>query len=172
MKQLVVMRHAKSDWHVGASDLDRPLNERGVAAATTMGRVLAAMDLGPDLVLTSPATRARTTAELVVAAGGWSVEVVDTPAFYEAAVDGVLARVALVPADVDRLLVVGHMPTWGGLVWRLTGASAAIRTATTAVLDLHLGRSWSHHGDLTGDLVTLLQPRHLAALDPGPGSPT
>lgn len=167
MKQLLVMRHGKSDWHVGAPDHERPLNARGVAAAGLMGRVLAAMDLGPDHVLTSTATRARTTAELVVQAGGFDAEVVDTPAFWQAGVDDALARLARVPDDVDRLLVTGHMPTWGGLVWRLTGASTAMRTATVAVVDLHLGTSWSHDGDLTGDLVALLQPRHLEHLDPG-----
>lgn len=169
MKQLLVMRHGKSDWGAGGRDHDRPLNPRGVEAARTMGRVLAAMDLVPDLVLTSTATRARTTAELVTEAGEWAAEVVDTPAFYEAGVDGVLAKLATVSPEVDRLLVTGHMPTWGGLVHRLTGASVAMRTATVAVVDLHLGRSWDHGGELVGDLVTLLQPRLVASLDPGNG---
>ncbi len=167
MKHLVVMRHGASDWPTGTRDLDRPLTADGVAAAATTGRVLAAMDLAPDLVLTSPATRARTTAEVVVAAGGWAVEVVDTPAFWQAGVPDVLARLARVPDDVDRLLVTGHMPTWGGLVWQLTGASVAMGTATVAVVDLHLGGSWDHDGDLSGELVSLLTSRQAAALDPG-----
>lgn len=166
MKQLLVMRHGKSDWTAGTSDHARPLNSRGAAAAGTVGRVLTAMGLVPDAVVTSTATRAATTAELVVESGGWDVEVVATDTFYEASVDGVLAHLARIDDDVDRLLVTGHMPTWGGLVWRLTGATVAMRTATVAVIDLHLGRSWAHDGDLAGELVALLQPRHLARLDP------
>jgi len=167
VKQLLVMRHGKSDWAAGTSDHARPLNPRGVAAAERVGRVLTGMGLVPDAVVTSSAIRAATTAERVVAAGGWDVEVTATDIFYEASVDGVLAHLAHVVDDVNRLLVTGHMPTWGGLVWRLTGASVAMRTATVAVIDLRLGRSWAHDGDLSGELVALLQPRHLAALDHG-----
>lgn len=167
MKQLLVMRHGKSDWGAGMSDHERPLNPRGVESAGTVGRVLDTMGLVPDLVLTSSATRARTTAELVVEAAGWACPVEDTPVFYEAGVDGVLARLAQVPDDVDRLLVTGHMPTWGGLVQLVTGAHVAMRTATVAVVDLHLGRSWDHDGMVAGELVTLLQPRLVAHLDPG-----
>lgn len=167
MKQLLVMRHGKSDWSAGTRDHERPLNPRGVRAAGTMGRVLTTIGLVPDLVLSSTATRARTTAELVAEAGGWSAPIEDTPAFYECAVDGVMARLARVPDEVERLLVTGHMPTWGGLVQVLTGASVAMRTATVAVIDMHLGSSWDHGEMMAGQLVTLLQPRSMAALDPG-----
>lgn len=162
MKQLLVMRHGKSDWHAGAAtDHARPINARGVAAARSMGRHLTSSDLAPDVVLTSSALRARTTAELAAEAGGWSVPVEAVDAFYDASVDTVLARIARVPDEVDRLMVVGHQPTWGALVWRLTGGSVAMRTATVAVVDLHLGRSWDHDGDLAGELLAVFQPRHL-----------
>ncbi len=165
MKQLLVMRHAKSDWHAGAAtDHARPINERGVAAATTMGRVLTRSGLEPDAVLTSSALRARTTAELAAEAGRWDAGVDATDAFYDASVDDVLARLALVSDDVDRLLVVGHQPTWGALVWRLTGASVAMRTATVAALDLMLGRSWDlsegFGGEAMGEILAVYQPRH------------
>lgn len=167
MKQLLVMRHGKSDWSTGSSDHARPLNPRGVAAAGVMGRSLTSMDLAPDHVISSTATRARSTAELTVHAGAWPVDVEATDTFYQSGLDAVVAHLARVPDDVDRLLVTGHMPTWGGLVWRITGGSVAMRTATVAVIDLHLGRSWSNGGDLTGDLLAVLQPRHLTPLDPG-----
>ncbi len=65
MKTLLLMRHAKSDWDADyESDHDRPLNDRGLKSARLMGRVLADEGLVPDLIISSTALRARTTAEL------------------------------------------------------------------------------------------------------------
>ena len=121
MKTLLVMRHAKSDWDADyARDHDRPLNRRGEEAAEEMGRFLARIDLVPELVLSSTAVRARTTAELAIAAGAWDADLHLDPGLYRSAVDTVLGIVAKSP-DVARLMVVGHQPTWGSLVARLTG---------------------------------------------------
>ena len=62
MKKLLIMRHAKSDWGSGLADHERPLNKRGTKAAAAMGKALAAMEEIPDLVISSTATRAATTA--------------------------------------------------------------------------------------------------------------
>lgn len=163
MKQLLVMRHGKSDWSAGGTaDHDRPLNRRGVASAKTMGGVLTAAGLQPDLVVTSSARRARTTAQLAAEAGGWSAPISADDRLYFCDVADVLAVVGDTPDGVQRLMVVGHQPTWGALVAHLTGASAAMRTCAAAVIDLMLGASWANDGDVTGELVALLQPRHFA----------
>ena len=61
MPELLIMRHAKSDWGVGlASDRERPLAPRGVKAAKRMGKFLTKANAAPDLILSSPAVRART----------------------------------------------------------------------------------------------------------------
>ena len=66
MKQLLVLRHAKSSWKdIGLRDFDRPLNKRGKKDAPRMGQFLAEQDLTPDQIITSAATRARLTAEAV-----------------------------------------------------------------------------------------------------------
>src|SRR5580704_18759956 len=66
MKRLTLMRHADAGWKdAGLSDVQRPLNRRGTAAAQAMGRRLLELELLPDLVLASPARRAQQTAELV-----------------------------------------------------------------------------------------------------------
>jgi phosphohistidine phosphatase len=75
-RSLLALRHAKSDWSAGyGPDRDRPLAPRGVTAARLIGRFVTAAGLEPDLVLSSPAERARATAGLAVAAGGWGVAV-------------------------------------------------------------------------------------------------
>ncbi|WP_372526740.1 SixA phosphatase family protein [Piscinibacter sp.] len=66
LKTQFLIRHAKSSWDDTAlSDKDRPLNDRGKRDATRMGERLAQRDVNPDLILSSPAMRALTTAAIV-----------------------------------------------------------------------------------------------------------
>src|SRR5713226_1188400 len=66
MKTLFLIRHAKSSWDDTAlPDKDRPLDDRGTRDAPKMGKRLAKRDVKPDLILSSPATRALTTAEII-----------------------------------------------------------------------------------------------------------
>ena len=66
MKRLTLMRHAEARWKdADLSDLERPLNRRGNAAAESMARRLLELQLVPDLLLVSPARRTRQTAEIL-----------------------------------------------------------------------------------------------------------
>lgn len=152
------MRHAKSDWDAPHDrDRDRPLNERGARSARVIGRLLAAEDLVPDLVVSSPATRAATTAAIAADAGGWPCEIRHDERLYSRGPDGVLEAIAEVP-DVGRLLVVGHQPTWGMLARRLTGERVEVRTATVVVAGLPIHR-WEEAGTAAGSLVAVHHPR-------------
>ena len=63
MKSLYLIRHAKSDWgKAELRDIDRPLNARGYSNAYKMSSILKAQKIIPDLVITSPAIRAISTA--------------------------------------------------------------------------------------------------------------
>ena len=65
MKQLLIIRHAKSSWALaGQDDFDRPLNERGMKDAPMMAQRLLAKQVSIDAIITSPANRALTTANL------------------------------------------------------------------------------------------------------------
>ena len=129
------MRHAKSDWDADYGvDHDRPLNSRGVRSARLMGRLLAARDLVPPVIISSTAVRARTTAELAVSEGGWESELILEPRLYGSGVDGTIGVLEDAPR-VDRLMIVGHQPTWSMLVSTLTGEMADMKTATVARID-------------------------------------
>lgn len=67
MKRLYLVRHAKSDW-IDASlpDIERPLNDRGRVDAPKMAQTLVDKNYIPDLIITSPAVRAKTTADFFV----------------------------------------------------------------------------------------------------------
>lgn len=158
MKTLLLMRHAKSDWDADyATDHDRPLNQRGIKSARLMGRVVAEEDLAPDVVISSTALRARTTAELAMSSGDWGSELILDRALYDEGTKGVLSTAAAA-RDVPRLMLVGHQPTWSMLVAALTGETADMKTATVAVIDLDLG-TWRGLPGAAGTLNRLLQPR-------------
>jgi len=77
MVELLVIRHAKSDWGSSSmTDFDRPLSRRGQRAADMMAAWLDSNNLEPDRVVSSAAIRARTTAECVV-----NHFAIDTPSF-------------------------------------------------------------------------------------------
>lgn len=66
MRELYILRHAKSSWDdLTLADFDRPLNSRGREDAPLMGRHLAKLEIKPDLILSSPAKRAKKTAKIV-----------------------------------------------------------------------------------------------------------
>jgi phosphohistidine phosphatase len=68
MKTVILVRHAKSSHSFSlSSDFDRPLNDRGYREAAEMGKKLFKKKIPIDLFISSPAVRAKTTAELFVA---------------------------------------------------------------------------------------------------------
>ena len=157
MKTLLVMRHAKSDWNADyGSDHERPLNQRGVRSARLMGRVLAADAQEPDLVITSTAVRARSTAVLAEEAGQWQSDVVLEPNLYGTGVDAAL-QVASAAPDVDRLMLVGHQPTWSSLISALTGDRVEMKTATVAIIDFAIDE-WARFPSARGEVVGTYQP--------------
>lgn len=132
LKQLVLLRHAKSSWKTpDQPDFDRPLNGRGRKAAPLIGAWLAAHGFAPDMVLSSSAKRTHET----VARLGPVVEraqIVEDEALYLAEPSTILARIAAVPAAIQRLLVVGHNPGLELLAVRLTPHGERARAAMAA----------------------------------------
>jgi phosphohistidine phosphatase len=118
MIRLVLVRHAKSDW--GRADLDdheRPLNDRGMRDAPVMARRLADDGFRPDVILSSTAVRARTTAEAFAAALATAVDL--DPELYGAPAATLLRRAAR--SRADSVVVVAHDPGMTVLAERLSG---------------------------------------------------
>ena len=163
MPTLMLMRHGKSDWDAGAeNDHARPLAPRGVAAAERMGEVIRELGLVPDLVVSSTAKRARATAELARLTGGWDSRLVLEERLYGASVSETLSVLAEHGSTCNRVMLVGHQPTWSMTVKHLTGARVSMRTATIADIDLSI-TGWADAPEAAGTLTTLLQPRHFVA---------
>jgi phosphohistidine phosphatase len=162
MKTLLVMRHAKSDWGAScAGDHERPLAQRGIKAARRIGRFLTDAGAVPDLILSSTATRALTTAELAAEAGDWGCEIQTTDDLYASHAERVLEVVGEVENGVERLLIAGHEPTWSTLVtWLIGGGRVRMPTAAVACLDFPHGE-WSDLAPGACELRWFITPKML-----------
>jgi phosphohistidine phosphatase len=108
-KRLILTRHAKSSWDDPLmADHDRPLNERGKAAAADLGDWLASRGYVPEEVLCSDALRTRKTwSGLAPALPGTPILNLK-PTLYHAGPDVMLA--VLRHATADCVMIIGHNP--------------------------------------------------------------
>jgi phosphohistidine phosphatase len=123
LKFLAIVRHAKSSWKgPSLTDFDRPLNKRGKADAPEMGRRLAARGVRPDLVVSSPARRARKTAQAIAKELGLDkAGIVQEGDIYEAEASTLAGIVRSFDDKADHVILVGHNPGVTGLVENLSG---------------------------------------------------
>ncbi|MDX1756336.1 MAG: histidine phosphatase family protein [Marinobacter sp.] len=167
-RELLLLRHGKSDWSRELPDFDRPLKKRGRQGAQRIGAWLQQEALVPDYVLSSPAERARQTADLCCKALGMDAASVHPDRRLYLADTAALRRaLARVPDECRRVLLVGHNPGLEELLLALaepaperTDDGKLLTTATLA----HLRFGLSHWHNLTacsGELVQLVQARSL-----------
>ena len=162
MKQLLVLRHAKSSWkHPELDDHDRPLNQRGLADAPRMGQVILSEGMTPERIIASTAERAQTTARLVGEACGCASEPLLTSRLYLAGPDEYLDLLSELDDGTGSAMVVGHNPGLEELVEELTGAAEQMPTAALARIALDL-EHWSEIvGPRRGRLLGLWRPKEL-----------
>jgi phosphohistidine phosphatase len=165
MKRIYLFRHAKSDWDAEyETDHDRPLKKRGRAAAADMGRFLTAIDQAPELVVSSSAIRARDTVELAMGAGAWECPVEITRDLYAASPSSVVHLVQTFTGSHDRLLLVGHEPTWSELASLLIGGGhLKLPTAAVARIDFDVD-GWAEVDAHAGTLAWVMTPKLLGKL--------
>jgi phosphohistidine phosphatase len=161
MKTLFLLRHAKSSWKdASARDFDRPLNQRGLKAAPAVGRLMKKRKVQPDLVLSSPAERARQTTTLVLVAAEIKTEVRHDERIYEATVARLLEVVAQIEDEANVAMLVGHNPGLAELFTALTGKSESLPTAALACIELDIEK-WNKVRAGTGRLEWLVRPKRL-----------
>lgn len=171
MRYLTLLRHGKSDWGTGEeNDFDRPLKERGRKDAPLLGRFLAGMGIVPDLVVSSPAARARQTAELLASAMGYSAELRWEPSIYAASAGELMSVLRHLPDAAGHALLVGHNPGFEDLIARLIGAdvygmAAGLRLPTGGIAHLTLSvDTWNEVQANSGQMIWLVNPRLLKAV--------
>jgi phosphohistidine phosphatase len=147
MKTLFLIRHAKSSWEYTAlPDKDRPLNDRGKRDAPKMGKRLAKRDVKPDLILSSPARRALTTAEIIAKKLNYKRrDIVVDDRLYAGAVRDLLNVVHKLGDNLERVILFGHNPELTELAHRLSSEITHMPTCAVAEFTFN-AKSWSHIG--------------------------
>jgi phosphohistidine phosphatase len=162
MKTLLILRHAKSSWDfTELSDHDRPLNNRGKRDAPRIGRKLLKERLIPQLIISSSAIRAYSTAEKVAKACGYEREIVVDSSLYGS---GYIAYLNVLRIQNDQLhiiMLVGHNPDSEQLLEILTGRMVTMPTCTVACVKLFI-RKWKElNAQTKGELVSIWRPKEL-----------
>jgi phosphohistidine phosphatase len=161
MKTLFLLRHAKSSWKDSTlPDFERPLNERGRRAAPLVGKFMRQQKLQPDLILCSPAERARETIALAGRAAAFKAELRYDERIYAAMVARLRAVVSQIDESASRVLLVGHNPGMEELLESLTGEVRHMPTAALAHITLNIER-WADVREQSGDLLRLVKPKDL-----------
>lgn len=161
MKTLFVLRHAKSSWdHPHLSDFDRPLNGRGEKAAPAMGEFMREKGLVPEVVIASPAKRARMTAERASAGGEFEAQIIFDDRIYGAGASSLVYVISGIDDRYGSAMIVGHNPGFEMLVRALTREGGRMPTAALAVIDLGIDK-WSEVESGAGTLRGLFLPREI-----------
>jgi phosphohistidine phosphatase len=162
MKTLLLLRHAKSSWdNAGLTDYNRPLNDRGRRDAPRMGKLIRREGLTPNLMLSSSAKRAATTAELVALEFSLTSEIRYTESLYLAEPETYIVLARQVSDDIESIMMVGHNPGIQELVEWLTGQDERMATATLAYIRAPI-QKWSElAGGKQYELAGIWRPREL-----------
>ena len=164
MKTLLILRHAKTQPDAPAGDHARELTERGHRNAAAMGAYVKNLAGTPDAIITSDATRALQTAEIVAEAVGFANPLTVEPRIYAADVDTLLALVRSILDEVDTAIIIGHNPGFEELAEALAGnhdQGVRLPTAALALVELDVER-WDAVRAGSGRLREVATPRTIA----------
>ena len=170
MKQLAILRHAKSDWgNPGLTDFDRQLNKRGRKAAKKMGRILRERGLAFGQIVSSPAQRAKETVERFRIGYEQDCDVRFEPSIYLASTGTLLGLVNGLPDDAGTVMIVGHNPGFHDIVLRLTRENgdgqrdkvgANFPTGAFALIDFPVDK-WADVQPASGEIRQVIFPREI-----------
>ncbi|HAF48204.1 MAG TPA: hypothetical protein DCL08_03055 [Anaerolineaceae bacterium] len=162
MKTLLLMRHAKSSWKDSSlSDHERPLKKRGRRDSKIIAQELDKNDLYPHVILSSSATRAMETVEVIVDALDYENRIIFTDELYMAEPEDFVDVLSDLSDDDDTVLIVGHNPGMEAFLQIIDGEIESLPTAALAHLVLAID-SWQDLSlDTMGDLIGLYRPKEL-----------
>ena len=160
MKTLLLVRHAKSSRDDPAlPDKERPLNARGERDAPEMGGRLAKRNVKPDLILSSPASRALKTAEIIAEKLDYKIkDIVVDDRLYAVGADDLLDVILELDDTLERVMVFGHNPEMTELAHRLSSKITDMPTCAVAEFTFD-AKSWSNVGTDKPATVALDYPK-------------
>ena len=154
MKTLYLVRHAKSSWkYPRLDDFERPLNKRGRKNAPFMGSILKELKVAPDLIISSPANRAATTARIIADTIDYPLEKIRyDETIYASSEYDLLQVIQQLDDGANQAMLVSHNPAITELANSI-GDTAISNIPTCGVCCINLDiSSWAKIGDQRGKL--------------------
>ena len=163
MKTLLLMRHGKSSWdNIDLSDHERPLKKRGKRDARRMGDVIISEDLIPDIVLSSTANRAKSTAYLVSESFDLESDIQLHPSLYHGSLSDYFDLISSLDDFVKIVMIIGHNPDLEEILLELTDINESLPTSALAQIEFDIDH-WSElNNGIQGTLVGFWYPRGLS----------
>jgi phosphohistidine phosphatase len=162
-KQIFFLRHAKSSWkYPDLHDYDRPLNDRGKENAPKMGRKLKKLGVQPDLIISSPANRAVTTARIVC-------EKIEYPLhklkledkIYMASARQLLNIIQELDDKYQQVMIIGHEPAFSQVI-EILCKNRLEKFPTCAAIQISLQtQKWSEVKEGTGKIIFFEYPKKI-----------
>jgi len=156
MKKLLLIRHAKAEKDSSLKDIDRPLKYIGIQDARFMAERVKERSMIPELIITSPALRTKTTAE-IFADHLLLPDPQINKAIYEASRQTLLRIINGLPDACNFIALVGHNPGINQILFYLTGDGREVHTSTVALIEFEADEWASISGD-TGSLAYFSSP--------------
>ena len=157
MKKLALIRHAKAEKDTLAKDIDRPLKYTGIQDARFMAERLKDSKQAPQILVTSPALRTKTTAEIFA-------DYLSLPepeingSIYQATVQTLLKVINSLPSQYDFIGLVGHNPGVSEILDYLTDEQREVHTCTVALIDFE-ANDWGLITKSSGKLAYYSSPK-------------
>ncbi len=159
MKKLYLIRHAKSDWsNPSLDDYDRPLNKRGKKNAPKIGEYFNKKKVYPDLIISSPAYRARSTALKIAKQINYLETIEFNEHLYEASLKTILEIISFIKDVNDDVFIIGHNPSLNMLAFYLVDFNENI--PTSGILEIEFNcNTWREVTKSNAKLLSFEYPK-------------
>ena len=159
MKQLFLIRHAKSDWSTSVSDYYRPLNKRGLLDAPKMGKRIHGLFGCPDIIISSGAKRAFRTAELFAKELEFDVKkITHNDQLYHASAQDIIEVINVIDEQVEIAMLFSHNPGLSQTVYTLTDHYVDMKTACVVGIEKDT-KNWQDFRPGKCHIFTHLSPK-------------
>ena len=166
MKTLYLVRHAKSSWkYPELDDFERPLNKRGKRDAPVMGSYLKDKKIIPEILISSPAVRAKKTAKIIAKKLDFPKHnIIFSEDIYEASTMGLLKITSRTDDKFNSAMLVGHNPSMTYYANTIANIRLDnIPTCGIAGIELNIS-SWKEISENCGKLLFFVYPKKLVSL--------
>ena len=161
MKNLFLLRHAKSSWDNAAlADFDRPLSKRGISNAILLSEYIQRHKITFDLVLSSPSERTQSTLDHVLSSLDYFPTTTLKESIYHASPSSLTQLIKEQDNEINNLLVIGHNPGLHILTEQLTNQSI-VKFPTCAFAKITNFNHWKDIDTGILNLESLITPKEL-----------